>query len=70
MYNVSIANTVWNVMKPNIVQFNIKITESDLAKIDAKAKRYGLNRSAMLKLFGLNAEMNFSGLDKLKKPKV
>lgn len=57
-------------MASKIVQFNIKIAEKDLAKIDAKAERYGLSRSAMLKLFGLNAEMSFNSLEKLKKPKV
>jgi len=47
------------IIKPKVYQINIKIEEDDLIKIDAKAKRYGLSRSAMLKLLGLNAEIDF-----------
>jgi len=47
------------IIKPKVYQINIKIEEDDLIKIDSKAKRYGLSRSAMLKLLGLNAEINF-----------
>jgi uncharacterized protein (DUF1778 family) len=38
-------------------QINIKVSSDDLKYIDAKAKRYGLSRSAMIKVFALNAEM-------------
>ena len=32
-------------------QINIKVNEEDLIYLDAKAKRYGLSRSAMIKYF-------------------
>jgi len=51
------------IIKPKVYQINIKIEEDDLIKIDAKAKRYGLSRSAMLKLLGLNAEINFPEIE-------
>jgi len=57
-------------MKDKVHQINIKISEKDLTFIDQKAKRYGISRSAMLKLFGLNAEMNFSVPSKLTESKV
>ena len=47
------------IIKPKVYQINIKIEEDDLIKIDKKAKKYGLSRSAMLKLLGLNSEINF-----------
>ena len=64
MYNVSITDTYWHsmrttIIKPKVYQINIKIEEDDLIKIDSKAKKYGLSRSAMLKLLGLNAEIDF-----------
>jgi len=51
-------------------QINIKVDTDDLSFIDTKAKRYGLSRSAMIKLFALNAEMNVSVPSKLQKPKI
>jgi len=42
-----------------VIQINIKIDEKDLAKIDAKAKGYGLSRSAFIKLMSLNGELEF-----------
>ena len=57
-------------MKDKVHQINIKISEKDLTSIDQKAKRYGISRSAMLKMFGLNAEMNFSVPSKLTESKV
>jgi len=52
------------------LQINIKISEKDLIQVDEKAKRYGLSRSAMIKLFALNAEMDVKMLGELQKPIV
>lgn len=51
-------------------QINIKIEEKDLAFLDAKAKRYGMSRSAMLKYFGLNAEFKTSIQEQLRRPVI
>ena len=56
-------------MKDKVNQINIKINDDDLAYIDAKAKRYGMSRSAMIKLFALNAELSISIQEKLRRPK-
>jgi|15BtaG_2_1085339.scaffolds.fasta_scaffold03865_4 hypothetical protein len=59
------------MIKSKIVhQINIKIEEKDLAFLDAKAKRYGMSRSAMLKYFGLNAEFNTSMQEQLRRPVI
>ena len=39
-------------------QIDIKICESDLRLIDEKARRYGLTRSSLIKLFALNGELS------------
>ena len=39
-----------------IHQINIKVDSKDLALIDAKAARYGISRSAMIKLFAINGD--------------
>ena len=49
-------------------QVNIKVSEDDLKFIDAKAKRYGLSRSSMLKLFALNGELSVKFIENLRKP--
>lgn len=54
----------------NTHQINIKISESDLNKINKKAKRYGLSRSVMMKLFALNGEMSVETLETLKRPTI
>jgi hypothetical protein len=41
-------------------QINLKIKESDLRLIDEKARRYGLTRSALIKLFVLNGELSIN----------
>ena len=51
-------------------QVNIKVSEEDLRFIDAKAKRYGLSRSSMLKLFALNAELSIDITESLRRPKI
>jgi predicted DNA binding CopG/RHH family protein len=51
-------------------QVNIKVSEEDLRFIDAKAKRYGLSRSSMLKLFALNAELSIDITESLRIPKI
>ncbi len=38
--------------------------------IDAKAKRYGMSRSAMIKYFALNAEFSLSMQQQLRRPKT
>jgi len=51
-------------------QINIKVSSDDLNFIDAKAKRYGLSRSAMIKLFALNAEMKVIVSGEMRQPKL
>ena len=51
------------------LQINIKICESDLRLIDEKARRYGLTRSSLIKLFALNGELSINiDRDNLRKP--
>jgi|TARA_R110002020_G_C16005629_1_gene750636 hypothetical protein len=47
-------------------QINIKINKRDLKFIDAKAERYGISRSSLLKLMALNGELSVSNLDREK----
>jgi hypothetical protein len=49
---------------------NFKVDEEDLAYLDAKAKRYGLSRSAMIKYFALNGEFTTRMEEQLKHPKL
>ena len=50
-------------------QINLKINESDLRRIDEKAKRYGLTRSSLIKLFALNGELSINiDKDNLQRP--
>ena len=44
----------------NKKQINLKINESDLRLIDEKAKRYGLTRSSLIKLFAINGELSIN----------
>ena len=57
-------------MKSNkrIHQINFKVNEEDLAYLDAKAKRYGLSRSALIKYFALNGEFTTKMEDQLRHP--
>jgi hypothetical protein len=55
-------------MSDKIHQVNFKVDDTDLAYIDAKAKKYGLSRSAMIKFFALNADFTISMQDQLRKP--
>ena len=59
IYNTAITTTD-DTMKDKIHQINMKISEKDLNAIDKKAQKYGLSRSSMLKMFGLNAEISVS----------
>ena len=59
IYNIAITTTD-DAMKDKIHQINMKISEKDLNAIDKKAQKYGLSRSSMLKMFGLNAEISVS----------
>ena len=50
-------------------QINLKINESDLRLIDEKAKRYGLTRSSLIKLFAINGELSINiDRNNLRKP--
>jgi len=51
-------------------QINIKVNEEDLIYLDAKAKRYGLSRSAMIKYFALNGEFTTRMEEQLKHPRL
>jgi ACT domain-containing protein len=51
-------------------QINIKVDKKDLEFIDAKAKRYGLSRSAMIKYMALNAEFSVGMQEQLRKPRL
>ena len=54
--------------KQNIVNF--KVDDEDLAYLDAKAKRYGLSRSRMIKVLALNGEITVSMQEQLRVPKL
>jgi len=45
-------------------QINIKINKRDLKFIDAKAERYGISPSSLLKIFALNGELSVANLDR------
>ena len=49
-------------------QINIKLDEKDLALIDAKADRYGISRSAWMKLSSINGELSVNMLQQIKRP--
>jgi len=49
-------------------QINIKVDSKDLALIDAKKDRYGISRSAMIKLFAINGELTVQMAQSLQKP--
>ena len=51
-----------------IHQINIKLDEKDLALIDAKADRYGISRSAWMKLSSINGELSVNMQQELQKP--
>ena len=51
-----------------IHQINIKLDEKDLALIDAKANRYGISRSAWMKLSSINGELSVNMQQDLQKP--
>ena len=51
-------------------QINIKVDDDDLTYLDAKAKRYGLYRSAMIKYFALNGEFTTRMEEQLKHPRL
>jgi|TARA_R100000750_G_C2262897_1_gene64482 predicted DNA binding CopG/RHH family protein len=54
-------------------QINIRVSEEDLQFIDAKARKYGMKRSAMMKYFALNAELSLTmqeEIQRLRKPQI
>ena len=46
------------------LQINLKINEADLKRIDEKAKRYGLTRSSLIKIFAINGELSINNLNR------
>ena len=50
-------------------QINIKVDKQDLDYIDAKASKYGLTRSGMIKYFALNAEFTVEMSQQLRRPR-
>jgi hypothetical protein len=52
----------------DIHQINIKVEKKDLEFIDAKANKYGLSRSAMIKYFALNADFSVDMAQQLRRP--
>lgn len=51
-----------------IHQINVKVDEKDLALIDAKADRYGISRSAWIKLSSINGDLSVNMQQELRKP--
>lgn len=51
-------------------QINIKISKNDLKAIDEKAFRWGLTRSAYIKLASINANLDITLPGNFKKPKL
>jgi len=49
-------------------QINIKVDEKDLALIDAKADRYGISRSAWIKLSSINGDLSVNMQQQIKRP--
>ena len=49
-------------------QINIKLDEKDLALIDAKADRYGISRSAWIKLSSINGDLSVNMQQQIKRP--
>lgn len=49
-------------------QINIKVDEKDLALIDAKADRYGISRSAWIKLSSINGDLSVNMQQELRRP--
>tara|TARA_R100000541_G_scaffold5611_1_gene13076 strand:- start:53 stop:229 length:177 start_codon:yes stop_codon:yes gene_type:complete len=54
--------------KQNIINF--KVDDDDANFLTAKAKRYRMSRSAMIKLLALNGEITVSMSEQLKIPKL
>ena len=52
------------------VQSNTRWNEDDLALVDAKAKRYGMNRSQWIKYASINAELTIAMQEEIRKPKL
>jgi len=50
------------------MQVNIRVSEEDLAYIDAKAKRYGMSRSSLVKYLALNGEFTIEMQEQIKHP--
>jgi hypothetical protein len=49
-------------------QINIKVNELDLKVIDEKARRYGVSRSCLMKMFALNGELSINICKKITMP--
>ena len=53
------SDSVWRYPR-NKDTYQLLINEFDLKRIDEKAKRYGLTRSSLIKLFALNGELSIN----------
>jgi predicted DNA binding CopG/RHH family protein len=53
----------------DIHQINIKVDKKDLDFIDAKASKYGLTRSALIKFFALNGDFTVEMAQQLRRPR-
>jgi len=51
-------------------QINIRVSKDDLDYIDAKARKYGMTRSSLVKYFALNAEFTLSMQEQIRKPEL
>jgi|TARA_R110002020_G_scaffold470175_1_gene695825 hypothetical protein len=52
-------------------QINVKVNKTDLDFINAKARRYNISRSALMKIAALNVELTVEQLDQpLRMPKT
>ena len=64
VYNIDMAKANKDV------QSNTRWSADDLAMVDAKARRYGMNRSQWVKYAALNAELTISMQEEIRKPKL
>ena len=61
--------TIWQKQR-KMFKANTRWSADDLALVDAKARRYGMNRSQWVKYAALNAELTISMQENLRKPKL
>lgn len=52
----------------DLISISLRFNKHDLAAVDAKAERYSMTRSALIKFLSLNGELTVSMPAELKKP--